>query len=61
MNQLDKLYAKFAKEDEDPIKALATTIVNGKPISEVPTKTRNKVENIIKERRLAIIQTIMWS
>ena len=61
MNQLDKLYAKFTKEDQDPIKALATAVVNGKPILEIPTETRNKVENIIRERRLSIIQTIMWS
>ena len=62
MNPLDRLYAQFAKENkDDPLKALATEVVNGKPLSEIPKEQRNDIEKIIVSRKMAIDQVIMWS
>ena len=63
MNALDRLYTQFAKEDKaDPLKALATEVVNGnQPLSEVLIADRNSVEKIITRRKTAIEQVIMWA
>ena len=61
---LDKLFEKWRDEDqESEVHALATKVVN----KEVSINTiddflkRMKINDIIRKRRLAYQQTIMWS
>ena len=63
MNPLDRLYRRFSKEDKsDPLKALATEVVNNRQsLEELEEGEKTKVREIIRNRKRAIDQTIMWS
>ena len=58
---LERLYKRFAQKDAaSPDHALATKVVNGMPVGDVDANKRQRVLSIIKWRKIAVQQTIMW-
>ncbi len=63
MNSLDRLLSKFKDEDDnDRICELSTKVVSDSiDINSLSEADRNKVRDVIRKRKIAVDQVIMWS
>ena len=63
MSPLDRLFSKFKDEDDnDRICELSTKVVSDSiDINSLSEADRNKVMDVIRKRKIAVDQVIMWS